>query len=214
MRKLRFLMVPIILLGCTRQVTRHHSYAPPLYHEYHIGHFDWASVRRILVMPLAIESGYSQSAEDVRASLITELRKLCAFDVVIAPVDLSEPTCQEIRSEGEFDEVELIQIGHRYQVDAVLIGAVTEYRAYPPPRVGMSVQLISVGEAAVIAGVDGVCDARDQGTIDQAREFFQETSQVSFNLLGKDLVQWSPDQFNRYVCHQVASTLAAIAGSH
>ena len=80
-------MVAAILIGggC-KTVSR--MIAPesgPVTAQYHAAGFSWASVKRVLVVPLANESQYTRAGEEVGRALSAELQQLGQFEVVAPP---------------------------------------------------------------------------------------------------------------------------------
>jgi hypothetical protein len=94
-----------------------------------------------------------------------------------------------------------------YQVDAVLFGTITHYHPYAPPRIGLSLRLISPADAAVIASIDGLWDAREKLVAEQARAFHAHIHHGERSLMGGDLVLESPHLFQRFVSHEAVNAL-------
>jgi hypothetical protein len=102
----------------------------------------------------------------------------------------------------------MVQLARAFRADGILVGAVTHYQPYSPPRIGMTLQLVSPSQAVVVASVDGLWDGRHKNIADSVRAYYD---QVNHPLLGlhdeSDLALASPLLFQRFVCNQAAQAL-------
>ena len=114
---------------------------------------------------------------------------------------------QDIFASGQFNELEILRVAREYQADAVLFANVTQYHPYTPPRIGLSLILLSPTEGIAIASASGVWDAREKSTSMLAHSYFKQTQEYPRSLFGTDRVTLSPDVFRRFVCQQVAMAL-------
>src|SRR6266849_3413260 len=207
------LWLPVVfLVGCDLFQSRPPGH--PCFTTYQARGFALASVSRVLILPLANESPFPHVAEEIRSALAAELQTCGAFEVVVAPHHLELPVTPAVHVDGRFSEEAMLELAHAFRVDGVLLGSVTHYHPYSPPRIGLTLQLISPGLAMVVASVDGLWDARDRVLADQARTYYRQ----SFNPLlalaegdlpppEGDLALSSPQLYQRFVCHQVTQAL-------
>lgn len=179
---------------------------PPSCTSYHAPGFDVGSLNRVLVAPLGNESAYPLAAEQIRQALATELQCYGRFEVVVPPPcpDLTPFTF--VHTQGCFDEAICIQVARLYRVDAILAGAVTHYRPYPPPHIGLTLQLIRPSEGIVIASADGLWDARHKDLADATRLYYREAHLFQLPV-NTDLALASPQLFQRFVCHDIVEAL-------
>lgn len=186
--------------------------APAPYQQFVAQNFDWSSVQRIVLMPLANQTAYPKVTEELQANLAAELQRTGRFDIVVATRDDPGARAQDIFRGGQFDELELLRVAREYQAQAVLFANVTQYHPYAPPRVGMSLLLVSPAEGVAIASADGLWDARETTTALQAQAFYKQSLNWPQSLMGADRILESPDVYQRFVCQQVASSLSPPAG--
>lgn len=169
--------------------------------------FDWSVVRRILLVPLANESASPSASTELQEALAARLQYSGRFEVV-QPSSNGHITCKEtVRIHGRFDEADLLRLASEYQVDAVLFGTITQYHPYAPPRIGLSLRLISPADAAVIASIDGLWDTREKSVAEQARSYHAQMHTGERSLMGGDLVLESPHVFQRFACHEAVKAL-------
>lgn len=181
---------------------------PPPFTQYTNGQFDWHRVQRVVVMPVANRSQYPRVADQFQEALVTELQRTGRFETVAAPFDVQGPKSADVFTTGRFDEIELLNLSRRFQAQAVVFARITQYHPYDPPRLGMSLMMVSPAEASVIASVDGMWDGRDIPTTERGESYFDRTQEWPNSLFEKDLVRTSPRVFQRFVAYQVAKSIA------
>jgi hypothetical protein len=168
--------------------------------------FDWSSVQRVVLMPLANQTAYPNVRSEIQTNLAAELQRAGRFDIVVATREDPEARAQDVFTTGQFNELELLRIAREYQAQAVLFVNVTQYHPYAPPRLGLSLLLVSPAEGIAIASTDGFWDARETATSAQMQAYFNQTQNWPRSLLSSDRVRESPDVFQRFVCEQVATS--------
>jgi hypothetical protein len=165
-------------------------------------------------MPLANQTSYPKVMDEIRTNLATELQRAGRFEIVVATHEDAGTRAQDVFTHGQFNELEILRVAREYQADAVLFANVTQYHPYSPPRVGVSLLLVSPAEGIAIASIDGLWDAREGNTAAQAQAYFKQTQNWSRSLFGADRIIESPDVFQRFVCQQISVSLyPSAAGS-
>lgn len=180
---------------------------PPVCHRYQAPGLDWALIRRILLVPLENDSPYPQGTNDLREALAARLQLSGRFEIVLTGPDTRIACRDAVRLNGRFDEGELIELAEAYNADAILFGSITQYQPYTPPRVGLSLRLISPTSGSLISSVDGLWDAREGSVADQARAYTAYVLNDGRSLNGCDLALESPAIFRRFACQQAAEAL-------
>ena len=174
--------------------------------------FDWTSVQRVVLMPLSNQTAYSRVGDELFSNLAAELQKAGRFDVVTATNEDPAARARDIFRSGEFNEIELLRIAREYGAQAVVFANVTQYQPYSPPRVGLSLLVVSPAEGIAIASIDGLWDAREKETARLAHAQFNRTKMWPKSLIDTDRAIESPEVFQRFVCEQIASSLIPSAG--
>lgn len=101
-------------------------------------HNPFPQLSRVAVLPF-----YNQSADptidqdQVALAYYNELQAIRGFEVV--PVGVTKARLQALRFEPRFPE-DFQRLAQLLDVDAVVVGSVTEYSPYYPPRMGISVR--------------------------------------------------------------------------
>lgn len=179
---------------------------PAPYQQYVAPNFDWTTVKRVVLMPMANQTAYAQASAEIQRNLAAELQRAGRFDVVVATQEDVGARAREVFAHGSFDELELLRVAREYDAQAVLFGLVTQYHPYAPPRVGLSLIMISPGEGVAIASADGLWDARETVTAHQAQQYVHQKLNWRQSLIGSDRALESPDVYQRFVCQQIATS--------
>lgn len=206
------LFIPLVVLltlgiGCAHDRPSETLAVTAPFQQYLDPRVDWSSIQRVVLMPLANQTAYPRIAEEMQTNLAAELQRVGRFDIVVATREDPGAKARDIFANGRFDEVELLRVAREYQAQAVLFGQVTQYHPYNPPRVGLSLLMIHPAEGIAIASAEGLWDARESETAAQAKRLYAQSLSWPQSVLGHDRVLESPDVFQRFVSHQIASSL-------
>jgi hypothetical protein len=199
-----------LLVGMTLLASCEHfrpQAADPPFSYYHAPQFQWGGVARVVVLPLDNETAFPHAAEEVRNALVTEWQRMGLFEVVPAPADVAVEPSHVIRENGRFNEAALVRLARLYRADVVVLGAITQYSPYTLPRLGLVLQVVSPGDAAVVASVDGVWDAANFLVTQRARGFCKQYTGTHDEMLAPELILESPRLFQRFVCFEAANVL-------
>lgn len=203
-----FAICCIVASGCAKQCQPCPPPAP-VCHRYHAPDIDWLSIRRLLLVPLENESSYPHATFEVQESLAARLQCSGRFEVVLASPESYTACHDSVRINGRFDEVELLYLAERYNADAIVFGTITQYQPYSPPRLGLSLRMISPANAVLIASVDGLWDGRDQAVAEQARYYTGNVLNDNESLMACNLTLDSPVLFRRFACHFAVEALVS-----
>jgi hypothetical protein len=191
---------------------------PVTYSQFHLPGWDWAAVRRVVVLSPRNESAYTRAGREFQQALASELQRLGRFEVVTAPFDDQTRMASLIHQGGKFNEAVAAAIAREHRADLLMYATVTQYSPYPRPRMGVVVQAVSPGEGKVAASVDGVWDTTDGGLAEQVRAYYRQRPKplpvhvrnhtiVADDNFAGDIALDSPALFQRYVAHLVSETL-------
>jgi len=168
---------------------------------------DLASVHRIMVLPFHTAHGVSVDQNEVRDAFVSELQKLRRFEVVpLTDAAREDDMLNESLSRGRVSTEAMVRLCERYSLDGVFVGAVTSYRAYSPPRLGLRTHLISVHSGAVVWSVDAIYDAADRSTVSDLRHYVEHTQTDDGNLHGWEMTLLSPAKFTSFVARRCVGT--------
>ena len=101
----------------------------------------------------------------------------------------------------------LAAIGRTLKVDAVLLGAITQYQPYPHMTAGVRVRLIDLQDGQLLWAVQQVWDSSDKAVEARMRGFFRTRMRDGYEPLGWELAVISPRHFHKFVAYETARTL-------
>lgn len=169
--------------------------------------FDSYTIRRIGLVPFA-GGGLDNDASSVLSSaFFAEVSAVTTYEVVsLESQDLVEVPPSEPHRRGWYRPETVLGIARRFQLDALLIGTVTDRESFPHQRLGVQLELVAAETGMVIwsASVQLDSSQRDVRESVQAwvREQLGETDESEW-----ELVLLSPSRFARFAAFQVAELL-------
>ena len=174
---------------------------------YHADMRDIEGMRRVMVLPFDLAPAVHADARPVRQAFISELAKIQLFELVPLPDGAGEDrVLYETLKQGRMSAEALVALGKRYQLDGVLLGTLTGYRAYKPQHLGLHIQLVSVHTGSVVWAVEGFYDTTDASTIEDLEHYSRSFMAEDDSMHGWHINLISPGRFASYVCHRLVGT--------
>ncbi|MEZ5967263.1 MAG: hypothetical protein R3F56_25730 [Planctomycetota bacterium] len=168
---------------------------------------DVASVRRIMFLPIDAAPGTKAPTERMRAAVLDELAKVQRFEIVPLPDNTDEDeTIYRAALRGHQPLEALVALGKRYNVDAVVLGTVTSYRAYPPAHLGLRLQMLSLHSGKPVWAAEGLYDAAEEATLDDVRHYARSYLSPEATMHGYEINLISPTRFTSFVAHRLVGT--------
>ncbi len=127
----------------------------------------------------------------------------------LLPADGDERLAAEsvLWQRGRVDVESLIVAQKAYLADAFLFGAVTQYKPYDPPVLGLKLRMLSARTGNVIWAADALFDAHQSDVRALAERYFHNSG-LKDRLYGPDLLLMSPKLFADFVAAQIVRPLA------
>ena len=91
--------------------------------------------------------------------------------------------------------------GEAFGVQSVIIGQITEYNAFYPPVLGLSIEIIDVAKGATVASKAETYDSNMNYVHEELREYASKT-RAHKSLFNDDLILHRFDMYIRFVCHR------------
>jgi len=168
---------------------------------------DLANVRRIMVLPFHAEAGITVNTNNIRDAFVNELQKLRRFEVVpLSDAARENQILNASLARGRISTEAMVKLCDRYSLDGLFVGAVTAWRPYTPPHLGLRTQLVSVHSGASVWAVDTIFDSSDRATISDLQHYVSNTQQDDGNLHGWEMNLLSPVKFTNFVAHRCVGT--------
>jgi TolB-like protein len=167
--------------------------------------FERLGIRRVAVMPFIDRGRYAAASAQLTEAFVSELRKVRQFDVTVCPA--GAPLAQLTASRGSFDAVQARLLGETFNVEAVIIGEIDEYRPYRPLAIGLRVVMIDTRSGRIVWTVDETLDTDELAVANLARAYYYEVIDPEASEYKADRVLRSMATFARCVCYHFIRTL-------
>lgn len=169
--------------------------------------FESYPIRRVGVVPFSGADLSPDQSRELSAAVFGELSAVTSYEVVpLAIDDLAEVPSSEPYRRGWYLPETVLGIARRYQLDAILIGTVTDMQCFPPQRLGLSVDMVAAETGMVVWTAAVQLDASQART----RDAIEEWARVHLGAAEKpewELILISPRRFMRFAAFQVAELL-------
>jgi len=96
--------------------------------------------------------------------------------------------------------------------DAVLIGTVLDFQAYPRMQLSLRLRLIDIRQGKLLWGVDQVWDTSAKSVENRIEAYYRKKQADQFEPLDWRMALVSPKSFEKFVAYEVAGTLPNDAG--
>ena len=171
-----------------------------------------ADIRRVAVLPSTCDTtdaNLGAGRETIETLLREELGKTKKFEVVtVSPEQLRQWTGRKTWAAEDVLPTTLLKtLREKLDCDVVLFSRVTQFRAYPPLAVGLSLKLIVASDAEQLWALDEVFDAGDPSVAVSARRFQQARDPMPAALADSRGILVSPSGFGRYAASAAFETL-------
>jgi hypothetical protein len=167
--------------------------------------FDSYDLRRVGVMPFQGEGVDLHRSRELQMAFYSEFSRTTPFELVLlTESDLEEVYGSEPHRRGRYHPRTIIETSRRYNLDAILFGAVVREQLFPPQELSSQVDMVAAETGLVIWSASVHLDAGDPRVREGLRIYYgsADPSAESWHLA---LV--SPTRFARFAAYQVASLL-------
>jgi hypothetical protein len=198
------LFFPVFLSGCNV----YHEAPPGSYTQYYSNPSkNLGNIGRIAIVELKNNSSYPAISEDVTKSLFQTLQKKQAFGLSIVHQTNPQWRSLQMDLDSSYRLEELLYIQKTLKCDAILTGAVTEYRPYPHMVMGLHLKLVDLKDGELIWALEQIWDSVDKTTEYRIKNYFKCQIRSGFAPLKEDLVAVSSLRFIDFVCYEVGETI-------
>ncbi|MFC1809248.1 hypothetical protein ACFL3D_03920 [Candidatus Omnitrophota bacterium] len=160
------------------------------------------NIENIAVLPFIDYTNTQGVSREVTEIFTEELARFNESGVVHATAMLNYlHTNKIVITEHNIREVGL-QIGRVFNVDAVVIGAVTEYDPYFPPKLGLSIEVLTVSDSETIFTTSETYDASFNFVREEIKRF-AGTKKVKDSVYGDELIMQKMDLYIEFVSYDI-----------
>ena len=188
------------------------SSTPPPHDEayaYHVEDKIPANMRRVVMLPLAVES-HSHGCEDhITESLTQAIGSHHLFELLpVDESDVADTALKLTRKNGTYRTGDLITLSRRFGADGILSGTLTQFQAYPQVIIGLRLHLLDCRTGRVPWATDVVLDASSPSIAQDVHNFYDTQMREEDTLWDYEKILLSPRLFGKYAAKRIARTLA------
>lgn len=176
---------------------------------YHRTTDGFRSIRRVVLLPLEVESCSDGMDSLFAASLLREVARRNLFEIIpVSANDMADIQLSDSRATGVYSTRDLIQISQRFGADGALYGVVSHGGFVPRVSFSVRLNLVDCRNGEVVWATDATLDASNRRVSDDAKAYHDEVLASTSSLLGADRMLVSPRLFLGYAASRVADTLS------
>lgn len=197
------LFLTVLLSGCGL----YESHTPSAGHYYLNPHKDLDTVGRIALVELSNDSAYPRISSQATEALFQSLQKKQIFGLAI--VRQHDPVWRNFQLDlnTAYTLEQLSAMRKTLNCDAVLVGAVTEFKPYPHMAIGLRLKIVDLTDGQLLWALEQVWDATDKTTEDRIMDYYSDHDLMGFATLRERLGTVSSLKFVKFVADETAETL-------
>ena len=190
---LLYLSLCLILSSCAYQLQSRDEQARALY---------FHDLGSILVVPFMNQTDHPEIGHLATEIFTSELARFQEVGVVHTETVNEYLKAQRIKIEQENIIDIAYQLGKVFDVEAVIIGAVTEYDPYFPPVLGLSLELISLRDQSTLLTFGETFDS-NLNYVRVALKKYAGSREVSDSVYGREVALRKAESFVQFVSHEI-----------
>jgi hypothetical protein len=170
--------------------------------------FQNIQVRRVVLVPFVDEAGAGNEVAVVERAFVEEFQKATAVELI--GIDMQDDRFannDNPRRTGKYKIETILELAIRHGADAVLFGAVTALRPYPPQSLGLRLDLISANSGLALWNCSAHFDMADRDAKSSIEASFNKFGNGGGESLTWDLTLSSPSRFASLVAREAVATL-------
>jgi len=157
-----------------------------------------------VVLPFENRTRHGDFAEQARTALTHALSQCDQLEIVSLQDGMLPACLTDFVWRGRFSEYMLIDMSHRYNADAVMVGSINAFDPYGKPSLGLTAHVVDVRTAEVVASVDGYWSTDNRQTQQAFQAFLAYRHEQEYQ---HRLYAQSPTAFAEFVMEEVAAQL-------
>jgi len=146
-------------------------------------------------------------AAETTEALYRAIQATSLFHVDVVPPDHPALAGVDVNRPGGLTLRDLSALRKALGCNALLVGSMTQFRAYPRMHMGLYLRLLDLRRGRLLWGVDHVWEATEQATAGRIRHFYRDVMHEGADTVESDLASFSPRAFQKFIAWEVARSL-------
>lgn len=203
----RFIVLFLTILpsGCQQSTV---SFDPPRTEHYYISPTaSFGTIGKVCLFEPSNPTAYPDVSSRLLVVLADEMGKRHLF--AVQTLSRSDPLWKKLNLD-DFSSPSLERLAtirDALGVDAVVAGALMQYRSYPHLQITMQLRMFDLRNGQVIWGIEDVWEASDKNLEKRIQNYYKTVLRGGFEPLGYQYILTSPQAFERFVAYETAITL-------
>lgn len=197
------LFLTVLLSGCGPYEARR-----PLASHYYLNpDKDLDAVGRTALVELSNDSAFPRMSSQATEALFQALQKKQLFGLGI--VRRHDPAWRSLQLDlnTTYTLEQLSAMRKTLNCDAVLVGAVTEFKPYPHMAIGLRLKLVDLADGELLWALEQIWDTTDKTTEERIMDYYSDHGLMGFATLQERLGTVSSLKFVKFVAYETAETL-------
>jgi hypothetical protein len=166
-----------------------------------------AKARRVLLVPLANEATGPTASVGMTSALLENLQGRRLFQLVLETSPVNPDGSPLINGSRPLSFKDMAQIRRQTDCNAILLGAITSFSAYPNLKIGLHLRLVDLRDSRILWSVQQLWDSSDKTTQQRIERYFRNKLGDAYDPIRWRLAMVSPATFEEFVAYEVAQTL-------
>ena len=169
--------------------------------------FDTYTIRRVGLVPFAGNGLDHGQSEMLSSAFFSEISAVTRYEVVpLSNPDLAEVPSSEPYRRGWYRPETVLGIARRFQLDALMIGTVTDRQSFPHQRLSVQLELVAAETGMVVWSGSVQLDSSQRKVRESVEAWAKEHLGVTEDAEW-EIILLSPSRFARFAAFQVAELL-------
>lgn len=167
--------------------------------------YDSYRLQRVGLVPFGGDELSIDQAQVMQSAFFSEVSRRKRFEVVpLERADLEEIPESEPYRRGVYKPQSVIDLSRRYNLDAVLVGTVTDFQSFPPLRLSVQVDMVASETGLVIWSSSVHLDARDQRVKNSIKTLYSDPREEGSSW---EITLLSPSLFAQFAAYEISQLL-------
>jgi hypothetical protein len=212
MKKTILCLIGSFLFGGCNMLTHIQPVPMPQGHFYLNPYGELSSISRVVVLELDNQSTFADLSEQMTLALSDGLGKKRLFSIRTVSRSDELWTTLNLDNITAYSYEDLAIIHESLKADAVVFGTIRRYSGYPHMQMGLHVKMVNVRNGELVWAIEEVWDSTDKDVELRMKRYFSTEMRTGYEPLNWRLLVTSPRAFNKFVVHEVVSTLPELSG--
>jgi len=148
-----------------------------------------------------------QISSEITEALYQAIQKRDLFDLSLIRASDSDWKHLPIGPDAPFTLEQVMAARKMLGYDALMVGTVTSYSAYPHMAMGLHLKIIDLRDGQIVWKTEQIWDTADKNMEERIKKYYHDQVRPGFSPLDEKLAMLSSINFLKFISYDVAKTL-------